>query len=74
MEKEWTWNIFNNHIIKSDVYIKLRYTQISLDKYQHISYHVHNPKKKKKKEENSISTKASFSNQNMQNDIVTARL
>ena len=70
------------------MYIKLRYTQISLDKYQHISYHVHNPKKKKKqktkkkkkqkkkkkKEENNISTKASFSNQNLQNDIVTPRL
>ena len=56
------------------MYIKLRYTQISLDKYKNISYNVNNPKKKKKKEENNISTKASFSNQNLQNDIVTPRL
>ena len=85
MQEEWTWNISNNHIIKSDVYIKLKYIRISLDIYQHISY-VQN----QKKEENNISTmkthqmpnkwqhltyiKVSFSNQNLQNDIVTSRL
>ena len=65
--------------------MKLKYIQISLDIYQHISY-VQN----QKKEENNISTmkthqmpnkwqyltciKVSFSNQNLQNDIVTPRL
>ena len=86
MQEEWTWNISNNHIIKSDVCIKLKYIRISLDIYQHISYHAQN----QKKEENNISTmktyqmpnkwqyltciKVSFSNQNLQNDIVTPRL
>ena len=86
MQEEWTWNISNNYIIKSDVYIKLKYIWISWDIYQHISYHAQN----KKKEENNISTmktyqmpnkwqyltciKVSFSNQNLQNDIVTPRL
>ena len=51
MQEEWTWNISNNHIIKSDVYIKLKYIQISLDIYQHISYHAES-----KKEEINIST------------------
>ena len=37
--------------MKSDVYVKLKYIQISLDIYQHISY-AHNQKKK----EYSIST------------------
>ena len=81
MQEEWKWNISNNYIIKSDVYIKLKYIQISLDIYQHISY-VQN----QKKEENNISTMktyqmpnkwqylTSFSNQNLQNDIVTPRL
>ena len=66
------------------MYLKL--VQISLDIYQHISYHVQN----QKKEENNISTmkthqmpnwwqyltciKVSFSNQNLLNDIVTPRL
>ena len=83
---EWTWNISNNYIIKSDVYIKLKYIQISLDIYQHISYHVQN----QKKDENTksamkthqmpnkwqylICIKVSFSNRNLQNDIVTPRL
>ena len=68
------------------MYLKLKYIQISLDIYQHISYHVQN----QKKEENNISTmktyqmpnkwqyltciKVPFSNQNLQNDIVTPRL
>ena len=68
------------------MYIKLISIQISLDIYKHISYHVQN----QKKEENNILTmkahqmpykyqyltciKLSFSNQNLQNDIVTPRL
>ena len=52
MHEELTQNISNNHIIKSDVYIKLKYIQISLDIYQHISYHV----QYQKKQENNIST------------------
>ena len=68
------------------MYIKLKYIRISLDIYQHISYHVQN----QKKEENNILTmkthqmpykyqyltciKLSFSNQNLQNDIMTPRL
>ena len=32
MQDELTWNISNNHI-KSDVYIKLKYIQMSLDIY-----------------------------------------
>ena len=85
MQEEWTWNISNNYIIKSDVCIKLKYIQISLDIYQHISYHAQN----QKKEENISSMKTyqmpnkwqyltcikvPFSNQNLQNDIVTPRL
>ena len=31
MQEEWTWNISNNYIIKSDVCIKLKYIRISLD-------------------------------------------
>ena len=66
--------------------MKLKYIRISLDIYQHISYDEQN----QKKEENNISTmktyqmpnkwqyltciKVSFSNQNLQNDIVTLRL
>ena len=39
------------------MYIKLKYIQISLDIYQHISYHAESKKKrKKKKEEINIST------------------
>ena len=56
MQEEWTWNISNNHIIKSDVYIKLKYIQISLDIYQHISYHAQN----QKKEKNKISTMKTY--------------
>ena len=68
------------------MYTKLKYIQISLDIYQHISYHAQN----QKKEENTISTtktyqipnkwqyltcsKVPFSNQNLQNDLVTPRL
>ena len=71
---------------------KLKYIRISLDIYQHISYHAQNQKekkKKKKKEENNMSAmktyqiphkwkyltciKVTFSNQNLQNDIVTPR-
>ena len=71
-----------NHIIKSDVYIKLKYIRIFLY-INIISYHAQN----QKKEANNISTmktyqiptrwqyltciKVSFSNQNLQNDIVT---
>ena len=78
MQEEWAWNIANNYIIKSDVYIKLKYVWIS--------YHALN----QKKEENDISTmktyqmpnkwqyltciKVSFSNKNLQNDIVIHRL
>ena len=66
------------------MYIKLKYIRISLDIYQHLSYHAQN---KKKTEENNISTmkthqmpkkrqyltciKVSFLNKNLQNDIVT---
>ena len=44
-QEEWTWNISNNYIIKSDVYIKLKYIQMSLDIYQHTSYHAESKKK-----------------------------
>ena len=82
MQGEWTWNISNNHIIKSDVYIRPKYIRISLDVYQRISYHAQNQKKK----ENNISTMktyqtpnkwqhvTSFSTQNLQIDIVKPRL
>ena len=85
MQEEWTWNFSNNYIIKSDVRIKLKYIRISLDIYQHISYYIES-----KKEEINISTmkahqmphkwqyltciKVSFSNQNLQNDIVTPQI
>ena len=84
VQEEWTWTISNNCIIKSDVCIKLKYIRISLDIYQHISYYAES-----KKEEINISPwthqmpnkwqyltcmKVSFSNQNLQNDIVTPRL
>ena len=49
-------NISNNHIIESDVYIKLKYIQISLHKYQNVSFHVQN----QKKEENNISTMKTY--------------
>ena len=39
MQEEWAWNIPNNYIIKSDVFIKLKYIQINLGIYQHIYYH-----------------------------------
>ena len=39
MQEEWPWKISKNYITKSDVCIKLKYIQISLDIYQHISYH-----------------------------------
>ena len=86
MQEERPRNISNNLIIKSDVYLKLKYIRISLNIYPHISYHVKNHIK----EENNISTmkthqmpnkwqyltciKLSFSNKNLQNDIVTPRL
>ena len=38
MKEERTWNISNNYVIKSDVYIKLKLIRIYLDTYQHISY------------------------------------
>ena len=44
MQEEWTRNNSNNYIIKSDVCIKLKYTQISIDIYQHISYHTESKK------------------------------
>ena len=64
------------------MYLQLKYIQISLDIYQHLSYHVQN---QKKEEENILTMKThqmpnkwqyltcievSFSNQNLQNDIV----
>ena len=52
MQEERTSNI----IIESDVYIKLKYIGISLDVYQHISYHAQN----QKKEENNISTMKTY--------------
>ena len=52
MQEEWTWNISNNYIIKSDVCMKLKYIRISLDVYQHISYQAGS----KQKEEINIST------------------
>ena len=71
-------------ITKSDVCIKLKYIQRSLDIYQQISYH------RESKKEINVSTmkthqtlnkwqyltciKVSFLNQNLQNDIVTPRL
>ena len=83
MQKEWTQNIPYYYIIKSGVCIKLKYIQTSLDIYQNISYYTES----KKKEKINISTmkthqmpskwqyltcnKVSFSNQNLQNDIVT---
>ena len=52
IQEEWTWNISNNYIIKSDVYIKLKYIHLwyrsihtSLDIYQHTSYHAESKKK-----------------------------
>ena len=51
MQEEWTGNISNNYIIKSDVRLKLKYIRISLDIYQHISYYTES-----KKEEINIST------------------
>ena len=48
--------ISNNHI-KSDVYIKLKHSRISLDIYQHISYRVQN---QKKEEENNIPTMKTY--------------
>ena len=44
LHDEWTWNISNNCIIKSDVCIKLKYIRISLDIYHHISYHAESKK------------------------------
>ena len=43
MEEGWKWNI-SNYIIKSDVCIKLKYIRISLEIYQHISYHAESKK------------------------------
>ena len=48
MQEEWTWNISNNHIIKSNVYIELKYIWMSLDIYQHVSYHVQSQEKGRK--------------------------
>ena len=68
------------------MYLQLKYIQISLDIYQHLSYHVQN---QKKEEENILTMKThqmpnkwqyltcievSFSNQNLQNDLGTLRL
>ena len=46
IQEEWTWNISNNYIIKSIVCIKLKYIWISLDIYQHISYHAESKKRR----------------------------
>ena len=37
-------NVSNNHIIESDVNIKLKYIRIYLDIYQNVSYHAQNMK------------------------------
>ena len=47
MQEQWTWKISNNYIIKFDVCIKLKYIQISLDIYRHISYDAESKKRKK---------------------------
>ena len=47
IQEEWTWNISNNNIIKSDMCIKLKYIWISLDIYQHISCHAESKRRKK---------------------------
>ena len=57
MQEELTWNISNDHIVKSDVHIKLKYIRISLDIHQRISCHAQNQKKKK---ENNISTMKTY--------------
>ena len=44
MQEEWAWNISNNYIIKPDLCIKLKYIQILLDIYQHVSYHAESKK------------------------------
>ena len=41
---QWTRNISNNYINKSDVCIKLKYIQISSDICQHISCHAESKK------------------------------
>ena len=51
MQEEWTWIISSNYIIKSDVYIKLKYIQISLDICLQISYHAESKKNKNKKKQ-----------------------
>ena len=43
LQEEWTWNISNNYIIKSDECIKLKYIRISVD----MSYHAEAKKRKK---------------------------
>ena len=44
MQEERTWDISNNYAIKSDACIKLKYIRISVDIYQHISYHAESKK------------------------------
>ena len=46
-QEEWTWNISNNYIIKSDVCIRLKYIRI-LDIYINMYLIMQNQKKKKK--------------------------
>ena len=33
MQEEWTWNISNNYIIKSDINMKLKYIRIYINIY-----------------------------------------
>ena len=46
VQEEWTWNISNNYIIKSDMCVNLKYIRKSLDIYQHISYQTKSKKEK----------------------------
>ena len=74
-------------MIKSDVYIKLKYIRRSLDIYHQLPYHAQNQSKGKKNDISAMKThpmsdncqyltciKVSFLNQNLQNDMVTPRL
>ena len=87
IQEEWTWNISNNHIIKSNVCMKLKYIQVSLDISQYISYHAKAKKRKKLAYIITIKTqqmpnkwqyltciKVSFANENLQSDLMKSRL
>ena len=76
MHEEWTWNISNNYIIKSDVCIKLKYIRISLDNLDKKDINISTMKTHQmyNKWQYLTCIKVSLSNQNLQNDIVTPRL